>query len=65
MKEGKVEKILPIRLPPDMIAEIRGESDRQCRGYSWLMQRAWMIARGTIMKYPDEPMGRSEGRKRR
>ncbi len=35
-----------------MLEEIVQESRRQDRSMSWIVQRAWMIARDEIRKYP-------------
>lgn len=37
-------------LPDDMLAEIKAEAERQDRSLSWIMQRAWKIARSEIKK---------------
>ncbi len=38
--------------PKDMLEEIVQEARRQDRSMSWIVQRAWMIAREGIKKYP-------------
>ena len=38
--------------PEDMLLEIQHEAARQDRSLSWIVQKAWKIARGTIGKYP-------------
>ena len=38
--------------PEDMLAEIQAEATRQDRSLSWIVQRAWQIARKEIMKFP-------------
>ncbi len=38
--------------PEDMLGEIQIEADRQDRSLSWVVQKAWRIARGEIAKYP-------------
>lgn len=38
--------------PEDMLAEITAEAARQDRSLSWIVQKAWKIARKDIMKYP-------------
>ena len=38
--------------PEDMLAEIEAEARRQDRSLSWIVQKAWKIARKEIMKYP-------------
>ena len=39
-------------IPEPMLSEIQREAERQDRSLSWLIQRAWKIARGEIMKTP-------------
>jgi uncharacterized small protein (TIGR04563 family) len=41
-----------VYIPEPMLAEIKRECERQDRSLSWLIQRAWKIARGEIMKTP-------------
>ena len=38
--------------PEDMLNEIIAEANRQDRSLSWIVQKAWKIARKEIMKYP-------------
>jgi uncharacterized small protein (TIGR04563 family) len=38
--------------PEDMLTEITSEAARQDRSLSWIVQKAWKIARREIMKYP-------------
>lgn len=38
--------------PEDMLREIREEAARQDRSLSWLVQRAWNVARSRIGKMP-------------
>ncbi len=44
--------------PEDMLQEITTEAARQDRSLSWIVQKAWKIARKEITKYPsvNEPM---------
>ena len=48
--------------PEDMLKEITLEAARQDRSLSWIVQKAWKIARNDIMKYPsvNEPLGDGE-----
>ena len=56
--------------PEDMLKEIQMEAARQDRSLSWIVQKAWKIARKDIMKYPsvneiaddgpDDERGRTE-----
>ncbi len=38
--------------PEDMLREIEDEAKRQDRSLSWIVQQAWRIARGEIMRFP-------------
>ena len=38
--------------PETMLKEIQAEAARQDRSLSWIVQKAWKIARREIMKYP-------------
>jgi uncharacterized small protein (TIGR04563 family) len=56
--------------PEQMLKEIQEEAARQDRSLSWIVQKAWKIARKDIMKYPsvneiaddapDDERGRNE-----
>ena len=50
--------------PEDMLREITGEAARQDRSLSWIVQKAWKLARKEICQYasvnePDEEDGQS------
>ena len=38
--------------PEEMLQEISKEANRQDRSLSWIVQKAWKIARDEICKYP-------------
>ncbi len=38
--------------PEQMLNEIQFEANRQDRSLSWIVQKAWQIARSEIAKYP-------------
>ncbi|MFO8073680.1 MAG: TIGR04563 family protein [Polyangia bacterium] len=38
--------------PEEMLREITDEAARQDRSLSWIVQKAWKIARTEIKKYP-------------
>jgi uncharacterized small protein (TIGR04563 family) len=38
--------------PGEMLAELQAEAERQDRSLSWLVQRAWSIARSRIRSIP-------------
>ena len=42
--------------PLEVIEELQREAERQDRSLSWLMQRAWKIARAEIRTAPDAPV---------
>ena len=46
--------------PEDMLKEIQDEATRQDRSLSWIVQKAWKIARKDIMKFPSVNEGPGE-----
>ena len=38
--------------PEEMLLEIKAEAQRQDRSLSWIVQKAWKLARTDIAKYP-------------
>ena len=48
-----------VYFPVDMLDEIQKEALRQDRTVSWIVQRAWKIARDEILLYPsiNDPSG--------
>lgn len=38
--------------PEQMLNEIQHEANRQDRSLSWIVQKAWQIARAEISRYP-------------
>lgn len=38
--------------PESMLIEIRREAERQDRSLSWIIQKAWKLAREEMMGYP-------------
>ena len=44
--------------PEEMLKEITAEATRQDRSLSWIVQKAWKIARREIKQYPsvNEPL---------
>lgn len=56
--------------PEEMLKEIQHEAARQDRSLSWIVQKAWKLARKEIMKFPsvndleddgaDDERGRNE-----
>jgi uncharacterized small protein (TIGR04563 family) len=41
-------------IPAEMLAEMKAEAERLDRSYSWLIQKAWKLARGDIMRMPSQ-----------
>jgi uncharacterized small protein (TIGR04563 family) len=46
--------------PEDMLKEIQHEANRQDRSLSWIVQKAWKLARKDIMKFPSVNDGPDE-----
>ena len=38
--------------PEEMLREIRQEAERQDRSLSWIVQRAWRVARDDLQRIP-------------
>ena len=67
---GSDKRKQSLYFPEDMLKEIQEEATRQDRSLSWIVQKAWKIARKDIMKYPsvneladdapDDERGRNE-----
>lgn len=49
---GSDKRKQSLYFPEDMLKEIQEEAARQDRSLSWIVQKAWKIARREIMKYP-------------
>ena len=49
---GSDKRKQSLYFPEDMLREIQEEANRQDRSLSWVVQKAWKIARKEIMKYP-------------
>ncbi len=49
---GPEKRKQSLYLPEDMLDEMEAEACRQERSLSWLVQRAWRIARGEVMRFP-------------
>lgn len=46
------ERKQSLYFPEDMLQEMKQEATRQDRSLSWIVQRAWQIARDRIKQYP-------------
>ena len=49
---GSDKRKQSLYFPEEMLKEIQLEAARQDRSLSWIVQKAWKIARREIMKYP-------------
>ena len=70
---GSDKRKQSLYFPEDMLKEIQEEATRQDRSLSWIVQKAWKIARTEIQKYPsindlpddefqvDQDLGNDEG----
>jgi uncharacterized small protein (TIGR04563 family) len=50
--------------PEDMMQDIKEEAIRQDRSLSWLMQRAWSIAREKIIQFPSADGSKPDERRK-
>ena len=46
------ERKQSLYFPEDMLQEMKQEAARQDRSLSWIVQRAWQIAKDRIKHYP-------------
>jgi uncharacterized small protein (TIGR04563 family) len=49
---GSDKRKQSLYFPEEMLREIQAEADRQDRSLSWIVQRAWKIARLEVFKGP-------------
>ena len=49
---GSDKRKQSLYFPEDMLKEIQAEATRQDRSLSWIVPKAWKIARKEISKYP-------------
>lgn len=49
---GSDKRKQSLYFPEEMLREIQEEATRQDRSLSWIVQKAWKIARKDIVKYP-------------
>src|SRR5262249_19860518 len=49
---GSDKRKQSLYFPEEMLKEIQDEAARQDRSLSWIVQKAWKLARKDIMKYP-------------
>ena len=65
MTKSKMGEKQSLYFPLEMMEEIRAEAIRQDRSMSWIMQRAWEIARETLRKIPTTSQAIDAKEKRR
>ena len=46
------ERKQSLYFPEDMLREMKQEAVRQDRSLSWIVQRAWQIAKNRVKQYP-------------
>ncbi len=49
---GSDKRKQSLYFPEEMLKEIQTEAARQDRSLSWIVQKAWKIARAEIRKFP-------------
>jgi uncharacterized small protein (TIGR04563 family) len=49
---GSDKRKQSLYFPEEMLKEIQAEAVRQDRSLSWIVQKAWRVARNDIMKLP-------------
>ncbi|WP_428263301.1 TIGR04563 family protein [Haliangium sp.] len=49
---GSDKRKQSLYFPADMLKEIQHEAARQDRSLSWIVQKAWKIARDELRKFP-------------
>jgi len=49
---GSDKRKQSLYFPEEMLKEIQKEANRQDRSLSWIVQKAWRIARSEIAKFP-------------
>ena len=49
---GSDKRKQSLYFPEEMLKEIQEEATRQDRSLSWIVQKAWKIARNEVCKYP-------------
>lgn len=59
-RRGSDKRKQSLYFPVDMLEEIKSEAARQDRSLSWIVQRAWKIARNDIKKIPSIDIGEDE-----
>ncbi len=49
---GSDKRKQSLYFPEEMLAEIQREAARLDRSLSWVVQRSWKFARGTLQEFP-------------
>lgn len=52
---GAVDRKQSLYFPEEMLVEIRDEAARLDRSLSWIVQRAWKLARKQVRAMPSDP----------
>ena len=52
MAQNSDKRKQSLYFPEEMLVEIQEQATRQDRSLSWIVQKAWKLARKDIMKYP-------------
>lgn len=55
VKARTVERKQSLYFPEEMLVEIREEAARLDRSLSWVVQRAWKLARKQVRAMPGDP----------
>jgi uncharacterized small protein (TIGR04563 family) len=58
---GSDKRKQSLYFPEEMLTEIQAEAARQDRSLSWIVQRAWKIARPEILRMPSVNEDEEEG----
>ncbi len=56
-RKGTDKRKQSLYFPVEMLEEIKAEAARQDRSLSWIVQRAWKVARAEIKKIPSIDIG--------
>lgn len=56
-----MEKKQSLYFPEEMLVEIREQAERLDRSLSWIVQRAWKLARKQVKAMPSDPTSGDSG----
>ncbi len=60
-KSEKDARKQSLYFPGDMLAEMKAEAARLDRSLSWVVQRAWKVAKGNLADIPTIPLVEEDG----